>query len=168
MAFAAPPRAVALDANGIAQPVCVGDCDGNGRVTVNELVLGVQIALGEQPLSRCPSFDPSGSGKVELNELIRALNNSLSGCPGGSPSPTPTQVPGGTATVTPSLTAVVPSATPSLTPAPTNTAGATATPADTASFRFCGIASMTYCRIRNTEIRKNRLQRMTGKVFSNS
>lgn len=29
------------------------------------------------------------------------------------------------------------------------------TPADTASLRFCGIESMTYCRIRNTEMRKN-------------
>jgi hypothetical protein len=29
------------------------------------------------------------------------------------------------------------------------------TPADTASFRFCGIESMTYCRIGNTEIKKN-------------
>jgi hypothetical protein len=30
------------------------------------------------------------------------------------------------------------------------------TPAETASFRFCGIASMTYYRIGNTEIRKKR------------
>ena len=29
------------------------------------------------------------------------------------------------------------------------------TPAETASFKFCGIDSMTYWRMRNTEIKKN-------------
>src|SRR4029453_10293572 len=35
---------------------CVGDCNNNGSVTVDELVKGVGIALGSLPVSACPSF----------------------------------------------------------------------------------------------------------------
>jgi hypothetical protein len=33
-----------------------------GIVNTNELILGVNIALGSQPLSTCPSFDCQGDG----------------------------------------------------------------------------------------------------------
>lgn len=61
--------------------MCVGDCDGRGGVVVNELVLGVNIALSRQPLSMCPSFDPNDSGSVSVDELVRGVNNALRGCP---------------------------------------------------------------------------------------
>ena len=32
-----------------ANAQCVGDCDGDGTVAINELILGVNIALGRQP-----------------------------------------------------------------------------------------------------------------------
>jgi hypothetical protein len=60
---------------------CVGDCSGDGEVAINELILGVSIALGVQPLEACRAFDPSGNGGVEISELIAAVNNSLEGCP---------------------------------------------------------------------------------------
>ena len=60
---------------------CTGDCDGGGTVRINELVLGVNIALGQAPLDGCPSFDPSGNGRVDINELVMGVNNSLGGCP---------------------------------------------------------------------------------------
>ena len=63
---------------------CVGDCDRGGTVVINELIIGVSIALGSQPLDRCPAFDASGNGIVEINELILAVNNALSGCPHGT------------------------------------------------------------------------------------
>ena len=59
---------------------CVGDCDGDGAVAVNELIRGVNIALGNAPISDCPSFDVDGSGMVAVNELVRAVSNALSGC----------------------------------------------------------------------------------------
>ena len=59
---------------------CVGDCDGNGEVAINELITGVNIALGSASLDTCPSFDANGSGEVEINELIAAVNNALNGC----------------------------------------------------------------------------------------
>ena len=59
---------------------CAGDCDGNGTVAISELITGVTIALGSQPLDRCPAFDSSGNSGVEINELIAAVSNALDGC----------------------------------------------------------------------------------------
>jgi len=61
---------------------CVGDCNGSGTVTIEELILGVAIAQGFQPLSACPSFDCEGTGTVPINCLIQAVNNALVGCGG--------------------------------------------------------------------------------------
>lgn len=60
---------------------CVGDCDGNGTVAVNELVTGVNIALERAPLSQCTAFDANNSSAVEVNELITGVNFALGGCP---------------------------------------------------------------------------------------
>jgi hypothetical protein len=60
---------------------CAGDCDGNGAVTVNELIRGVNIALGTLAVSACPSFDASGDGRITVDELIAAVNRALGGCP---------------------------------------------------------------------------------------
>lgn len=59
---------------------CTGDCDDSGAVGIEELVRGVNIALGAQPLSACPEFDPSGDDRVSINELIQAVNAALNGC----------------------------------------------------------------------------------------
>lgn len=72
---------------------CTGDCDGNGFVTVDELVRGVDIALGLTLLNDCPSFDRDGDHKVSVDELVAAVNAALNKCPPGptsTPSPTPT------------------------------------------------------------------------------
>jgi len=62
-------------------PSCVGDCDGTGMVAINELITGVNIALGSSPLSSCTAFDQNGDGMVGINELISGVNNALNGCP---------------------------------------------------------------------------------------
>lgn len=59
---------------------CVGDCNGDGGVTVDELVRGVNIALGALPADNCPSFDSNGDGRVSIDELIRGVNAALGGC----------------------------------------------------------------------------------------
>jgi hypothetical protein len=64
----------------LTAPHCVGDCNGDRTVSINELITGVNIALGNQPLSVCPAFDPSGDGSVAINELITAVNNALGAC----------------------------------------------------------------------------------------
>jgi hypothetical protein len=59
---------------------CVGDCNEDTMVAINELITGVNIALGAQNVSACPSFDVNGDGGVAINELISGVNNALTGC----------------------------------------------------------------------------------------
>jgi len=59
---------------------CVGDCDGNGTVAINELITGVNIALGTTPASACVAFQ-NASGLVDIAQLIKGVNNALGMCP---------------------------------------------------------------------------------------
>jgi hypothetical protein len=87
-----------------ARAVCVGDCDASGAVTVDELVVMVNIALGTATIEQCPVGDADADGAVTVDEVIIGVNNLLDGCP---PSPTPTATTAGTAapTETPTPTA---------------------------------------------------------------
>jgi autotransporter-associated beta strand protein len=60
---------------------CTGDCDGNGAVAINELVIGVNIALDNAQAAVCPRFDTDGDDRVAIQELIEAVGNALTGCP---------------------------------------------------------------------------------------
>jgi len=71
------------------RPPCVGDCNRNFVVTIDELVTGVNIALGSLQFDRCPAFDTEDSMSVEINELITGVINALNGCPTGSVTPSP-------------------------------------------------------------------------------
>jgi prepilin-type processing-associated H-X9-DG protein len=64
----------------VGPPMCVGDCNSSGDVQINELVIGVNIALGSADLSACPSYDVNNNGQVDINELVLAVNNALNGC----------------------------------------------------------------------------------------
>jgi hypothetical protein len=59
---------------------CVGDCNGDELVAVNELVTGVNIALGNADIEVCPSFDTNHDRTVAVNELIGGVNAALNGC----------------------------------------------------------------------------------------
>src|SRR5262245_20041900 len=59
---------------------CAGDCNHDDRVAVDELVTGVNMALGTMPIDRCPDIDADGDGDVAVAELIVAVNNALAGC----------------------------------------------------------------------------------------
>jgi hypothetical protein len=59
---------------------CVGDCDGAGEVTINEIITMVNIALGSQPVLACSAGDADTSGTIEINEIIQAVQNSLNDC----------------------------------------------------------------------------------------
>ena len=62
-------------------PGCIGDCDGNGTVQIQELILGVNIALGGMPLANCAAIDANSDGAAAVNELVTAVRNALNGCP---------------------------------------------------------------------------------------
>ncbi|MGD9765489.1 MAG: hypothetical protein AB7V27_17470, partial [Candidatus Binatia bacterium] len=72
---------------------CIGDCDCNGVVVVNELVLMVDIALRDTGTSRCVAGDPNRDDQITIDELVSAVNNALFECPTSS-TPTPTATPG--------------------------------------------------------------------------
>jgi hypothetical protein len=59
---------------------CPGDCGGDGSVAINELIVGVNIALGALPVSACAAFDRNGDEQVLINEVIDAVNRALNGC----------------------------------------------------------------------------------------
>jgi hypothetical protein len=59
---------------------CPGDCDSDLEVKVNELILGVNIALGTTDLEACPEMDTGGNRSVDVDELVRAVSASLIGC----------------------------------------------------------------------------------------
>jgi hypothetical protein len=65
------------DLRALGGPVLVGDCDRNGRVVINELVRGVNIALGQAPVSECTPFDRVTNGRVTVDELVRGVRNAL-------------------------------------------------------------------------------------------
>jgi len=60
---------------------CYGDCNSNGLVAVNELILGVNISLEIASVDRCPLADADDNGQVSISELIKAVNRALYGCP---------------------------------------------------------------------------------------
>jgi hypothetical protein len=62
---------------------CLGDCDGDGRVTVDEVIVMVNIALGNSPVSVCPAGDIDGGGQITVDEIVTAVNLALDGCPTG-------------------------------------------------------------------------------------
>jgi len=65
----------------VAPGPCIGDCNGDHQVTVNELIQMVNIALGSAAVSTCRSGDPNADGEIAVNEIVAGVNNALNGCP---------------------------------------------------------------------------------------
>ena len=83
--FAAAAAGVAgclVAARPCAAQTCVGDCDGDGTVSIAELITGVNMALGNAPVDDCPAFDALADRQVTINELIEGVANASRGCPG--------------------------------------------------------------------------------------
>jgi hypothetical protein len=89
-ATGAAVRAVAVAAVlGVAAPAalaaaCAGDCDGDGDVTVDELLRTVAVALGDAPVAACPAAERNGDGSVAVDEILFAVQMALQGCPARS------------------------------------------------------------------------------------
>ena len=65
-------------------PACRGDCNHDGRVTVDELVRGVDLLLGSQVASEaCSALDANADGIVSVDELVAAIAAALEGCTAG-------------------------------------------------------------------------------------
>lgn len=59
---------------------CVGDCNHDFEVTVDELLGGVSIGIGAAPTSRCDWADGDFNGSVEVNEIVLAIDRALDLC----------------------------------------------------------------------------------------
>jgi hypothetical protein len=128
--WAAIAAACVLIATG-ASGQCGGDCDGNGAVSIGDLVQAVNISLGRAAIAACPAGDTDGDGRIAINELVAAVRNGLDGCP-ATPTPSQTPLPSATATTTPT-SPPPPTATSTATATATPTATATATPTASAT-----------------------------------
>jgi YVTN family beta-propeller protein len=109
-----------------------GDCNGEGGVTVDELIRGVSIALGAASLEQCKAFDSNADGKVTIDELVTAVNNALLCAAGAAPTITATEIRTDSPTPTRSATGTL-SPTGTWTRAQTVTATATRTASYTLS-----------------------------------
>ena len=61
--------------------LCVGDCNEDGQVTVDELVTGVNLALSGGSVRYCREIDSDGNGLVTVDELVQGVNFALGVCP---------------------------------------------------------------------------------------
>jgi len=68
---------------------CPGDCNGDGRVSVAELIRGVQCYASPIP-EPGPNCEGCYTPPVGINKLIQGVNNALTGCPRPVELPTPT------------------------------------------------------------------------------
>ena len=62
-----------------------GDCNFDQTVTVNELISGVNVALGTSPVDTCVEADVNGDGEVAVNEIVTAVNAALGSVPDPAP-----------------------------------------------------------------------------------
>jgi hypothetical protein len=79
-----PPTGLATTPTPTATPIlvspCVGDCDNDETVTVDEILTMVNIALGSRPVDDCLPGDANGDDQITVDEILTAVNNALNGC----------------------------------------------------------------------------------------
>jgi hypothetical protein len=59
---------------------CAGDCNGDGQVTVDEILAMVNIALGNAAVTTCEAGDANHDGMITVDEILTAVDNALNGC----------------------------------------------------------------------------------------
>lgn len=59
---------------------CPGDCGSDQSVSVDELLLLIRIALGDESAETCISGDTDHSGAITIDEIVTAVSAALTGC----------------------------------------------------------------------------------------
>jgi hypothetical protein len=59
---------------------CVGDCDGDGQVTVVEILQVVNLELNGPSAGACSCLPECGPTSVQCDPIVQAVNNALNGC----------------------------------------------------------------------------------------
>lgn len=68
---------------------CVGDCNGDHHVSINELIAGVNIILGNAPEDACPALVCCDLCPSYISCLVNAVSNTLNGCGQAIQTPPP-------------------------------------------------------------------------------
>lgn len=84
LALAAITTPVAAPAN--SAPTCTGDCDGDGTVTVDEIVALVNLAL-TGGIDGCVAGFIDGESVIDVVVIVRVIGFALNGCPAVRPCP---------------------------------------------------------------------------------
>lgn len=74
----APPVQQVLAAS---QPFCLGDCNQDRAVTVNEMVVLVDISMGGTDLVACIPGNRNADTEISVNELVGAVDKGLKNWP---------------------------------------------------------------------------------------
>lgn len=59
---------------------CIGDCNGDDAVGIDELLVGVHVALGDLPVGACPSLECNENQAVTASCITLAVDNALHDC----------------------------------------------------------------------------------------
>lgn len=59
---------------------CAGDCDEDGAVTIDEIILAIRAALGQASIDVCVAADGDLDGVLTINDLITVVNAALINC----------------------------------------------------------------------------------------
>lgn len=60
---------------------CIGDCNTDRQVTVDELLTLVTLGVSNADPSACREGDANHDGQVTVDEILTAVQNALNGCP---------------------------------------------------------------------------------------
>ena len=60
-------------------PPDFGDCDGDGRIGIQDLIAGVAMALGRREMGGCSNGDADDDGRISISELITLVGLALQG-----------------------------------------------------------------------------------------
>ena len=74
------PRGLIVSSECGACRACVGDCDQSDSVSVDELLVAIQIVLGTADVDSCLSIDVDRNEIVTIDELILGVQSVLNGC----------------------------------------------------------------------------------------
>jgi len=76
------PQSMAIGGDEMCEPSqCIGDCDGDRTVTIDEVVSCITALLGGIEGSSCPACDANGDGVATVDEIVAGVNNVFNGCP---------------------------------------------------------------------------------------
>jgi hypothetical protein len=73
-------QVTATSFSSVTAHTCIGDCNQDGAVTVDDLLAAVNIALGKGEAASCPGIDLNGDGQISVDEIVSAVNSALSDC----------------------------------------------------------------------------------------